>query len=1163
MSQNTPLSNALMSDATYKNLNGNNDLNAGTLDFSVSLTNDFIEEFSFIDQSLQNDYPSGFQGTVFKNKASGVYTIAFAGTDITSDVDIINDYLISSEGMAIHQFIDAYNYYQQVTHTSGAIISQISGPLLTKPAEGNFVAQTSTIHQSNGVTATQEVYYLLEEVVNTGADAGKIPAGATIEFTGHSLGGHLAGLMSIVTGNEAIIFNAPGYKTGTIINLNSQIESAVDCLIVNLLGKQINQSNVTHYENKNGISIIANYGIDWNNTIGVNCFESEHRIYALSSALLAQNILNDLVNEECFIENSSNLDSCYAVQCAYNAYCIANNLTEQKIDFSNYKNLQEQLYSIKTWAISCLNKNIDIQIDVNKKEIKTFFGSSKSDFIFSGKSNNKIETGSGNDIVISGYDQISKNARMTQIVDLGSGNDIFIGGNESDIVDGGGGNDTLQSGSGHDHLTGGQGNDILEGGAGNDWYYFNPGDGRDTVQGDKSGSNTIRIYDVKENYTLYYRGSDYIIYRNNLESITIKQSRISKVIFNPSDDNDNDDVVDFDEWAKNAKKWPINDTKYPRDRFNCTSDRNKYYSVWFIKSPLAVDLDGDGIETVNVTVGETFFDHDGNGFAEQTAWIKGDDGLLVRDINGNGQIDDGSELFGDQTILSNGEKAANGFEALADLDSNHDGVFDGDDEAFGEIKVWQDINEDGKVDRDELLSLEQAGITSIDLNYQNQSVTDINGNEHLQTSSFTKIDGTTGTVTDVWLKTDLMSTTDQVQIEIPAEIAALPNIQTIGNVHSLHTAMALDTTGALKTLVEQYAAETNPVARETILLNLIYTWVGVIDVDPESRAASKIYGNAIGDARKLETLEQIFGEKYLGTWCDGERDPNPHGPAAKELLVIFENIKNQTDAILLSQTHLKDFCDAIQIISTESGESTINVTEAIEVLEEIFNSISNTDQPYLMKEIFHITTLYDDYETDLLTALKSAGDLNGTNFEIALATLDEQSLGTAGNDTLSGTEGNDALYGLAGNDMLSGKNGNDTLIGGAGDDLLYGGAGDDTYIFGRGYDQDTISDAQGENTLHITQADYDNLWFEREGNNLKVSILGTEDSMTVNSWYSNKDARLFQIQTDTKTIGTADIELLVQAMSSFSQPNTGAISQDASLSGGFKETVTRLWQART
>jgi hypothetical protein len=40
------------------------------------------------------------------------------------------------------------------------------------------------------------------------------------------------------------------------------------------------------------------------------------------------------------------------------------------------------------------------------------------------------------------------------------------------------------------------------------------------------------------------------------------------------------------------------------------------------------------------------------------------------------KIDDGSELFGNNTILSNGNKAANGFEALKDLDSNNDGKID-------------------------------------------------------------------------------------------------------------------------------------------------------------------------------------------------------------------------------------------------------------------------------------------------------------------------------------------------------------------------------------------------------------------------------------------------------------------------------------------------------
>ena len=81
----------------------------------------------------------------------------------------------------------------------------------------------------------------------------------------------------------------------------------------------------------------------------------------------------------------------------------------------------------------------------------------------------------------------------------------------------------------------------------------------------------------------------------------------------------------------------------------------------------------------------------GNGFAEKTGWISSDDVLFVRDINGNGQIGDGSELFGDQTVLSNGKKNANGFEVLADLDSNQDGVFN---DAFGEVMVWRVINED-------------------------------------------------------------------------------------------------------------------------------------------------------------------------------------------------------------------------------------------------------------------------------------------------------------------------------------------------------------------------------------------------------------------------------------------------------------------------------------
>lgn len=49
------------------------------------------------------------------------------------------------------------------------------------------------------------------------------------------------------------------------------------------------------------------------------------------------------------------------------------------------------------------------------------------------------------------------------------------------------------------------------------------------------------------------------------------------------------------------------------------------------RDPIVFDLDGDGIETTDLNNSGTFFDHDANGFAEQTAWVSPDDGLLVWD----------------------------------------------------------------------------------------------------------------------------------------------------------------------------------------------------------------------------------------------------------------------------------------------------------------------------------------------------------------------------------------------------------------------------------------------------------------------------------------------------------------------------------------------------
>ena len=171
------------------------------------------------------------------------------------------------------------------------------------------------------------------------------------------------------------------------------------------------------------------------------------------------------------------------------------------------------------------------------------------------------------------------------------------------------------------------------------------------------------------------------------------------------------------------------------------SIREAYTTAEITRSPLVIDLDGDGVET-NEENSTVHFDHDNNGFEESTGWVGKDDGLLVRDINNNGQIDNGTELFGNNSVLSSGEKAANGFEALADLDSNGDNIFNNQDEAWNQVKVWKDANQNGEVDSGELLTLEQAGVSSINLNYENETTTDENGNQHNQTGTFIKTDGT-------------------------------------------------------------------------------------------------------------------------------------------------------------------------------------------------------------------------------------------------------------------------------------------------------------------------------------------------------------------------------------------------------------------------------------
>jgi len=169
-------------------------------------------------------------------------------------------------------------------------------------------------------------------------------------------------------------------------------------------------------------------------------------------------------------------------------------------------------------------------------------------------------------------------------------------------------------------------------------------------------------------------------------------------------------------------------------------------------SPIVLDLDGNGIQTISQAYGVNFdLNNDGN--IDKAGWVAGKDGLLVRDLNGDGVINHGGELFGEGTVLADGSKAKDGYQALAALDSNLDGLIDANDATFGSLQVWTDANGNGITDAGELKSLGNLGITSISLDAVKTSVVD-NGNLIGLMGSYTKADGSVHTAGDVWFSVD-------------------------------------------------------------------------------------------------------------------------------------------------------------------------------------------------------------------------------------------------------------------------------------------------------------------------------------------------------------------------------------------------------------------------
>lgn len=370
------------------------------------------------------------------------------------------------------------------------------------------------------------------------------------------------------------------------------------------------------------------------------------------------------------------------------------------------------------------------------------------------------------------------NITLTNIVRVegGGGNDILNGNTAINTLWGGIGNDRIDGGAGNDTLLGDDGDDVLIGGANND--VLNGGVGIDTVDYSAATANLTINLATTAAQTVATGESDTI---SNVENViggsgadTITGSTLANSL-NGGAGNDrlrgglgNDSITgglgtDVAVFAglqasysivTNAGTITIVDNAPTTDGNDGTDTLIGVERAEFkggvqvaLAAPIVLDLNGDGVTLVDQSRSKAKFDWDGDGKRDKTGWVGKGDGLLVYDRNGDGTVSGADEL----SFIDDKEGAKSDLDGLSAFDTNGDGLFSEADEKWASFRIWKDDG-NGKVGKRELISLADAGVTSITLAGEAVNRTyGWNENIIVNTGAFTRANGTSGALGDVAL----------------------------------------------------------------------------------------------------------------------------------------------------------------------------------------------------------------------------------------------------------------------------------------------------------------------------------------------------------------------------------------------------------------------------
>ncbi|BCD96841.1 calcium-binding protein [Marinagarivorans cellulosilyticus] len=723
-------------------------------------------------------------------------------------------------------------------------------------------------------------------------------------------------------------------------------------------------------------------------------------------------------------------------------------------------------------------------------------GSFDADMISGGLGNDSINGAAGDDELFGGNGNDSLNGDAgADTLNGGVGQDSLNGGVGDDSLFGGDGNDTLTGGTGNDELTGGAGNDTLQGGAGDDTFYFNLGDGRDTIEGsyeNREGKANVLIFGdgILPSDITYWRDANKLVLAiNGFDRVTIDD------YFDEDNTHNLSNPVQFIRFSDEARtEWDV-DYFYPQLFLATDADQT-------VDGSLVDDVMAGGLgeDTLDGKAGND--EIDGGAGNDKLTGAAGADVLNGGDgqdnLSGGADDDQLSGGAGNDVLAGGaGNDQLTGGPDNDSLQGNQgDDIFyfnlgDGRDTIEGSYE-----NREGKAN----VLIFGDGILPSDITYwrdANKLVLAINGFDRVTIDDYFDEDNTHNLSNPVQFIrfSDAESTAWDVD-----QVAQM--IESLGDITPID---GLSLSGTLENdvLVGGEGSDNLSGGNGDDILT---GGLGNDTLEGGRGDDTFIYQlgdgsdriNAISDAREGKNNRLMLGEGILPSETTFWRSGN-------ELVLQFVSGERMT----------------IQLYFL--SDDTANVANPVQ-------GIHFADETVWTSDFIWLTLLAGAEGNNTIAGSLNDDVINGGNGDDSLrgGAGDDVLNGDAGNDTLSGEAGADTLNGGMGKDTLtggsdsdvlnggegadnlSGGNGDDILTGGLGNDTLEGGSGDDTFIYSLGDGSDrinAISDArEGKNNRLMLGEGIlpSETTFWRSGNELVLQFVSGE-RMTIQLYFLSDD----------------------------------------------------------